>query len=188
MCFQPATKNLHEPPASPKQPDLHRICIQLENLADLVHGKSGNFLHHQHGAILLVQFDQEPIQQVALLSAARGVDGAVAEGALAVLGESFHVTNLLIAQARLVDQWTNFLLAKIVPAFAYGARVEPSSERRSQIKALERKIRLQKRLLRYVFNVLAAPHDAADDGKQARLVDANQLFISRLVASLGTPD
>src|SRR5579859_3253766 len=187
MRFQPATKNLHQPPASPKQPHLNRVCIQLENLANLVHGESGDFLHHQHGPVLLVQFDQEPIQQVPLFRAARSIYGAMAEGTLAILGEPYHMTNLLITQARLVDQRANFLLAKIIPAFVYGDLVEPSSERRAQIEALKRKIRFQKRLLRYVLNVFVAAHDAANHGKQARLVDADQLFISRLIASLGTP-
>jgi hypothetical protein len=165
MGLEPAAIDFHEPPASTKQPHLDRIRVQLQDVADLLHRESRN-----------------------LLGAPGGIRAAVTEGAIAVFRKPLHLANLLIAQARLVDQRADLLLPEIVPAFVYRDLVEPCSECRAQVKALQGNIRLQKRLLRHILNVFAPAHYTADNGKQPRLVDAYQLLISELVASLGTPN
>src|SRR5260370_15252371 len=171
-----------------KSPNFTGFYVEVKNGADLFHCKSRHFFHHQHGPVLLVKFDQEPIEQVALLGATSGIDAALTEYAFAVFRQPLHLTNLLVAKVSLIDQGPNFLLAEVIPALIYSDLVEPCTESRTQIKALQRQIGFQKRLLRHILDVLAAAHDTADDGQESRLMNTNQLFIGKLVASLRTLD
>src|SRR5690348_12789445 len=186
--FESAPVNFHQSPASPKQPDLHRVDIQMQNVPNFLHRESCHFFHHQHSPILILELNEEPIEQIAMLGTPGSIDAAVTENALAVFRQPLHLTNLLFAKVSLIDQGPHLFFAEVVPAFVYGDLIEPRTERRTQIKALQRKVRFQERLLRYILNVFAPPHDAADNGQEARLMDADQFLVRKLVAGLSSLD
>src|ERR1700682_73543 len=169
----------HHPAPGPKESDLHRIAIQIQDFRDLLDRKPFYFFQDQHQPVPFIQSFQQPLHALPRFDLLADIRPGVH-----FFPRRNDLPGLLLAQIGLVHQGSNLLLSQQVPALIHRDLIEPGAERRSLIKSLQREIRLNKNLLGDIFHVLAPSQYPACHCKHPVLMTPDKLLKRLLVLLL----
>src|SRR6266849_1479618 len=95
------------PATGPKESDLHRIAVQIQNLSDLLNGEPFHFFQDEHQPVPLIQSFQQPLHVLPRFHLLADIRSGIS-----FFPRRDDLSSLFLAQIRLVHQGPNLLLSQ----------------------------------------------------------------------------